>query len=88
MQLQGRYIEGQQDLHDCVFIDLEKSYDRVPREELYWCTRDKGVPEKYISSGSFTPPRICFQPFPVCHHDGFIDGKHLEKSTLADDVRR
>ena len=46
-QQQERYREGQQDLH-CVFIDLEKAYDRVPREELYWCMRDKGVLEKYI----------------------------------------
>ena len=46
-QLQERYREGEQDLH-CVFIDLEKAYDRVPREELYWCMRDKGVSEKYI----------------------------------------
>ena len=46
-QLQERYIEGQQDLHS-VFIDLEKAYDIVPREELYWCMRNKGVPEKYI----------------------------------------
>ena len=45
-QLQEKYREGQQDLH-CVFIDLEKAYDIVPREELYWCMRDKGVPEKY-----------------------------------------
>ena len=45
-QLQERYREGQQHLHG-VFIDLEKAYDRVPREELYWCMRDKGVPDKY-----------------------------------------
>ena len=45
--LQERYREGQQYLH-CVFIDLEKAYDRVPREELYGCMRDKGMSEKYI----------------------------------------
>ena len=45
-QLQERYREGQQDLH-CVFIDLEKAYDIVSREELYWCMRDKRVPELY-----------------------------------------
>ena len=47
IQLQERYIEGQQDLQ-CVFIDLKKAYDRVPTEELYWCMRDNGVPYKYI----------------------------------------
>ncbi|ROT72113.1 hypothetical protein C7M84_009515 [Penaeus vannamei] len=46
-QLQDKFREGQQELHS-VLIDLEKAYDRVPREELYWCMRDKGVPEKYI----------------------------------------
>ena len=46
-QLHERYREGQHDVH-CVLINLEKAYDRVPREELYWCMRDKGVPEKYI----------------------------------------
>jgi len=46
-QLQEKFREGQKELH-CVFIDLEKAFDRVPREELYWCMRDKGVPEKYI----------------------------------------
>ena len=46
-QLQDKYREGQQDLH-CVWIDLEKAYDRVPREELYLGMRDKRVPEKDI----------------------------------------
>ena len=40
-QLQEKFREGQEDLHS-VFIDLEKVYDRVLREELYWCMRDKG----------------------------------------------
>ena len=101
-QLQERYREGQQDL-PCVFIDLDKAYDKVPREELYWCMRDKGVPEKYIRivpsmrncsevcrrnkrtlcSGSWPPPRFRFS---VCQHDGFTDGKHQKRSTLAHDV--
>ena len=31
-----------------VFIDLEKAYDRVPRQEFWRCMREKGVPEKYV----------------------------------------
>ena len=31
-----------------VFIDLEKTYDKVPREELWWASMKKGVPIKYI----------------------------------------
>ena len=31
-----------------VFIDLEKAYDRVPRQEVWRCMREKGVSEKYV----------------------------------------
>ena len=30
-------------------MDLEKAYDRVPREEMRWCMRKSGVPEKYVN---------------------------------------
>ena len=42
-----KYREKQKELH-CVFIDLEKAYDRVPREEVWYCMRQKGVTEKYV----------------------------------------
>ena len=33
-----------------------------------------------LCSGSWTPLRIRFQPFPVCHYDRFTDGKHQKKA--------
>ncbi|MCJ8736954.1 hypothetical protein PDJAM_G00018110 [Pangasius djambal] len=34
---------------ELLFIpDLEKAYDRVPREELWYCMRKSGVAEKYV----------------------------------------
>ncbi|KAK3529995.1 hypothetical protein QTP86_009381 [Hemibagrus guttatus] len=45
--LMEKYRDGQRELH-CVFVDLENAYDRVPREELWYCKRKSGVAEKYV----------------------------------------
>ena len=42
-----KHREMQKELH-LVFIDLEKAYDRAPRQEVWRCLREQGVPEKYV----------------------------------------
>ena len=46
-QLMEKYREGRKDLH-CMFIDLEKAYNRVPRQEIWNCLKLKDAEEKYI----------------------------------------
>ena len=45
--LMEKYREGQRELH-CIFAGLDKAYDRVPREELWYCMRKSGIMEKYV----------------------------------------
>ena len=45
--LMEKYRQGQRELH-CAFVNLEKAYNRVPREDLCYCVRKSGMAEKYV----------------------------------------
>ena len=45
-QVMKRYRE-KKDLH-IVFIDLEKAYDKIPRNVMWWALNKHKVPTKYV----------------------------------------
>jgi hypothetical protein len=47
-QLIERYMEQKKDLH-MIFIDLEKTYDKVPRNVVWWALQKHKVSSKYIT---------------------------------------
>jgi hypothetical protein len=48
-QLMERYRQEKKDLH-MVFIDLEKAYDKVTRNVMWWVLQKHKVSTKYITS--------------------------------------
>ena len=42
-----RYRDKKKDLL-MIFIDLEKTYDKVPRDLIWWALEKKGVTKRYI----------------------------------------
>ena len=46
--LQEKYLERKKDIHT-VFVDLDKAYDRVPRDLIWWALIKKNMPEAYIN---------------------------------------
>ena len=46
-KLMKRYQDKKKDLR-MVFIDLEKAYDKVPRDLIWWALEKKGVTKRYI----------------------------------------
>ena len=46
-QVTERFREQKKDLH-MVFIDLEKAYDRIPRNVMWWALDKHKVPTKYV----------------------------------------
>ncbi|XP_068224148.1 uncharacterized protein [Palaemon carinicauda] len=46
-QLQEKRLAGNQKLF-CAFVNLEKAYDRIPREVMLWCLMKRKVPEKLV----------------------------------------
>jgi hypothetical protein len=47
-QVMERYKEQKKDLH-MVFIDLEKAYDKIPRNLMWWALDKHKVPTKYVT---------------------------------------
>ena len=80
----GAHREKKKGLH-IVFIDLEKTYDKIPQNVMWWALDKHKVPTKYVglikdmynnvvtsvrTSDGNTTSRVSFKPLSVCLSDG------------------
>ena len=46
-RMQEEYRDKKKKLYMC-FVDIEKAFKRVPRKEMEWAMRKKGLPEVFV----------------------------------------
>ena len=81
-----RYRDKKKDLH-MVFIDVEKAYDKVPRDLIQWALKKKDVTKRYIEmiqdmyNGAMTTVRTVAGktdfPITVGLHQGYALNPYL-----------
>ena len=79
-QVQEKMLEKKKKVY-VAFLDLEKAYDRVPREVVYWCLRRKGVPEQMVRMVQATYKEVTTRVWTDC---GEMEEFRIGSGTVRD----
>ena len=78
--MQEERLEENQKL-DCEFVDLEKVYDRIPKEVVFWCLKKRKLPKKAVKLGEMMYRRTRTTVITVCGKKEMLEvrtGLHQE----------